>query len=77
MDKTQKSLFFKLKKFHLRTWPRGYKKSCSTQLSMKIFPLINVEMQAIVGISTFMSSILGLSDPEKAEFLDIFILMSI
>ena len=42
--------------------------SCSTQLSMKIFVLINVEMPTIVGISTFMSrknSILGLSEPEK------------
>ena len=42
--------------------------SCSTQLSMKIFPLINVKMSTIVGILTFMSkknSILGLSEPEK------------
>ena len=34
----------------------------------------------IVGILTFMSeknSILGLSEPKNAEFLDIFILMSI
>ena len=29
--------------------------SCSTQLSMKFFLLINVEMPKIVGISTFMS----------------------
>ena len=54
--------------------------SCSTQLSMKIFLLINVKMPTIVGILTFMSgknSILGLSEPKKAEFLDIFILVSI
>ena len=41
---------------------------CSTQLSMKFFPLINVKMPTIVGILTFMSrknSILGLYDPEK------------
>ena len=54
--------------------------SCSTQLSMKIFLLINVKMPTIVGILTFMSgknNILGLFEPKKAEFLDIFILMSI
>ena len=37
-------------------------------------------MSTIVGILTFMSrknSILGLSKPKNAEFLDIFILMSI
>ena len=37
-------------------------------------------MPTIVGILTFMSgenSILGLSGPKKADFLDIFILMSI
>ena len=42
--------------------------SCSTQLSMKVFLLINVEMPTVVGISTFMSrknNILGLSEPEK------------
>ena len=42
---------------------------------MKFFLLINVEMPTIVGISTFMSgqnSILDLSEPKKAEFLDIF-----
>ena len=53
---------------------------CSTQLSMKLFMLINVKMPTIVGILTFMSrknSILCLSEPEKAEFLDIFKLMSI
>ena len=42
--------------------------SCSTQLSMKFFLLINVKMPTTVGILTFMSrnnSILGLSEPEK------------
>ena len=42
--------------------------SCSTQLSIKFFLLINVKMPTIVGILTFMSrknSILGLSEPEK------------
>ena len=46
--------------------------SCSTQLSMKFFLLINVKMPTVVGILTFMSrtnSILGLSEPKKAEFL--------
>ena len=40
--------------------------SCSTQLSMKFFPLINVKMPTIVGILTCMSgknSILGLHEP--------------
>ena len=50
-------------------WPRGYKTfSCSIQLSMKFFLLINVKMPTIVGILTFMSrtnSILDLSEPEK------------
>ena len=52
----------------------------STQLSMKFFLLIHVKMPTIVGILTFMcgkNSILGLSEPKKAKFLDIFILMSI
>ena len=52
--------------------PPGYKKIlCSTQLSMKFFLLINVEMPAIVGISTLTSkinSILGLSESEKLYF---------
>ena len=43
--------------------------SCSTQVSMKIFLLINIKMPTTVGIFTFMSrkiSILGLSEqPEK------------
>ena len=40
--------------------------SCSTQLNMKFFPLIDVKMPTIVGIITFISgknSILGLSEP--------------
>ena len=44
--------------------------SCSTELSMKIFPLINVKMPINVGILTFMSgknSILGLSEPEESQ----------
>ena len=48
---------------------------CSTQLSMNFFLLINVEMPTIVGISTLLSrknTILGLSEPKKADFLDIF-----
>ena len=43
--------------------------TCSTQLSMKFFSLINVKMPTIVGILTFMSrknSILGLSESEKS-----------
>ena len=54
--------------------------SCSTQLSMKLFLLINVKMPTIVGILTFMSgknSDLVLPEPKKAEFLDTFVLMSI
>ena len=42
--------------------------SCSTQLSMKFFLLINVKMPIVVGILTFMSkknNIIGLSEPEK------------
>ena len=47
---------------------------------MTFFLLINVKMPTNVGILTFMSrknSILGLSEPEKAEILDIFILTRI
>ena len=52
----------------------------STKPSMKFSLLINVKMPTFVAILTFMSrknSILGLSEPKKAESLDIFILMSI
>ena len=52
-----------------KTSPEVIKKiSCSTQLSMKFFLLINVKMPTIVGVLTFMSrnnSILGLCEPEK------------
>ena len=54
--------------------------SCSTQLSIKFFQLINVKIPTVVGILTFMSgknSTLGLFEHKKSEFLDIFILMSI
>ena len=47
---------------------------------MKFFLHINVKMPTIVYIWTLLSrknSILGLDDPKNAEFLDIFILMSI
>ena len=43
---------------------------------MKFFLLINVKMPTIVGILTWRSrknSILGLPEPENAEFLDIFL----
>ena len=43
--------------------------SCSTQLSMEFFLLINVKMPTTVGILTFMSrknSIFGLSESEKS-----------
>ena len=54
--------------------------SCSTQLSINFFLLIDVKMPTIVGILTFMSgkhNILGLCDPKKAELLDSFIPVSI
>ena len=44
--------------------------SCSTQLSMNFFLLINVEMPTIVGILTFMNgknSILCLSELKKSQ----------
>ena len=47
---------------------------------MKFFLLINVKMLRIVGILTVMSKetiIIGLSEPEKVEFLDNFIHISI
>ena len=43
--------------------------SCSTQLSMKFFLLINIKMPTIVGILTVLSgtnNILGLSEPKKS-----------
>ena len=47
---------------------------------MKFFLLINVKMPTIVGILTSLSrknNILDVYDPENAEILDIFMLMSI
>ena len=44
--------------------------SCSTQLSMKFFLLINVKMPTVVGISTFVNgknSIQGLSEPKTSR----------
>ena len=37
--------------------PRGYKTFFCTQLSMKVFMLINVKMPTIVGILSFISMI--------------------
>ena len=54
--------------------------SCSAQLSINFFLLINVKMPTIVGILTLMSrknSFLGLSETKNAEFLDSFILIRI
>ena len=54
-------------------WPQGYTTfSCSTQVSMKIFLLINAKMPTIVGILAFISrknSILGLLESKKLLFL--------
>ena len=49
--------------------PRLYVFSCSTQLSMKFFLLINVKMPTTVSILTFQrkkNNILGFSEPEKS-----------
>ena len=52
-----------------RTGPEVIKLfSCSTQVSMKFFLLMNVKITTIVGILTFMNrknNILGLSESEK------------
>ena len=48
--------------------PEIIKISCSTQLSMKFFLLINVEMPTVVGISTFISrknSFQSIPEPKK------------
>ena len=59
------------------TRSRGYKNiSCSTQLSVLFFFLINVKIPTIIGILTNMSrknSILGLSEPEKKFSFLIFV----
>ena len=50
--------------------------SCSTQLGMKFFQLINVKMPTIVGILTFMrgkKSNQGLSEPTKSRLSFFFI----
>ena len=57
----------------LLTWPRGYRKIVLNLAEHDFFLLINVKMPTIVGILTFVSgknSILGLSEPKTAEFLD-------
>ena len=60
-------------------WSRGYKHfSCSTQLIMKFFLLINVKMPTIVGILTFMSrknSIPCLSEIKKKLNFLIFLIV--
>ena len=67
-----------------RSWPGPEvikEISCTTQLSMKFFLLINVKMPIIVGILTIMSkkiSTPGFSEPEKKlNFSIFFIIMSI
>ena len=65
--------------YYLKSWPRGYKKSCSTQLSTKFIQLINVEMPTIVGILTFISMIIKhLRDlkQETSLFVGILVFMS-
>ena len=59
---------------------RGYKKFMLNSAEHDFFLLINVKMPTIVGVLTFMSrksGIIGLSEPDKAEFLDSSILTSI
>ena len=54
--------------------------SCSTQLSLKFFLVINVKMPTTVGILTLVSgknSILGLSEPKKSLISYILTLISI
>ena len=63
-----------------KTWPQGYKTFFMLNSTEQFFLLINVKMPTIIDILTFMSeknSILGLSEPKKAEVIYIFILMSI
>ena len=62
--------------YRASTWPRGYKKLCSAELSMRFFLLINVKMPSIVGIFTFMrrkNGIIGLYEPEKAGFFILYL----
>ena len=55
----------------MEPWPRCYNFfSCSNELSMKFFLLINIKMPTIVGILTSMSgknSILGLTGPRNSH----------
>ena len=63
--------------YRASTRPRGYKISCSAQLSRRFFLLINVKMPSIVGIFTFMrrkNGIIGLHEPEKAGFFILYLL---
>ena len=58
----------------MHSGPEVIKKiSCSNQLSMMFFLLINVKMLTVIGILSFMSrksNILGLSEPyKKLSFL--------
>ena len=61
--------------------PRAYNIfSCSTNLSIKCFLLINVKMPTTVGILTFISrknSILGLSDPQKMPRMLFFLFINV
>ena len=65
----------------IQAWSQDFKTFSTLNLAEhETFPAHNVQMPTIVDISTLMSrrnSIIGLSEPEKAEFLDISILMSI
>ena len=58
----------------LSTWPQGYKTFFMlNSTEHEIFPTHNVKMPTIVGILTCISgknSILSLSEPNKADFLD-------
>ena len=59
--------------------PRGYNKNFMLN-SAEIFLLINIKQPTLVGILTFMSwknSIISDLSLQEAEYLDIFILMSI
>ena len=61
----------RVRAFNPQTWTQGYKTfSCSTQLCMKLYSLINNKMPTIVGILTCMSgknSILGLTESKKGR----------
>ena len=50
-----------------KSGPEVIKKSCSTQLSMKFFLLINVKMPTTVGILTFMSMKISIPDLSELE----------